>query len=257
MATLQKDDIFFLLGIPIANVTKKQALTRIWTAMESPDVSEMHFVNAHCVNIAAKNPSYLSVLQHAKAVFADGTGIRKAGAKLRHPIVDNVNGTDLFPLMCSECQRTSKKLYLLGGKPGIAEKSAQWANEYVHSDIIAGYHDGFFTEEETEGLLDQINESKADLLLVGMGVPMQELWLHSHLPELTVSVAMGVGALFDFYSGTIPRAPVLMRKMGIEWVWRLVLEPKRMWRRYIIGNIEFMVRIEKIRQKQKKERQEL
>jgi len=254
MGEPHKDDIFYLLDIPIANVTRQRALEIIWSSLDGPDISEIHFVNAHCINVAAKDPSYISVLKQSKAVFADGTGIRKAGEKLSHPIVDNVNGTDMFPLICSECKRTNKKLYLLGGKPGVAQKSAEWANEYVSSDIIAGFHDGFFTEDQTEELLVHINASKADLLLVGMGVPKQELWLHDHLSKLTVPVVMGVGALFDFYSGTVSRSPVWMRKMGIEWVWRLMLEPRRMWRRYIIGNIEFMVRIGKIRRKQRKER---
>jgi len=257
MDSMKKDDIFYLLDIPIANVTKQRALAMIWTCLQGPDASEMHFVNAHCINVAAKDHDYLSVLQHSKAVFADGTGIRKAGAKLGHPIVDNVNGTDLFPLLCSECKKTNKKLYLLGGKPGVAQKSAQWANEYVQGDIIAGFHDGFFTEEQTPGVLDEINASQADLLLVAMGVPRQELWLHTHLAKLTVKVVMGVGGLFDFYSGTISRSPVWMRKVGMEWVWRLMMEPRRMWRRYIIGNITFMWLIEKIRREQRKERQEV
>ena len=257
MASQQKDDLFYLLDIPIANVTMQRALAMIWTALDGSDASEMHFVNAHCINVAAKDPAYLSVLQQAKAVFADGTGIRKAGAKLNHPIVDNVNGTDLFPLLCKECKRTNKKLYLLGGRPGVAQKSAQWAEEYAQGEIIAGFHDGFFTEEQTQAVMDEINASKADMLLVAMGVPRQELWLHAHLAKLTVKVVMGVGGLFDFYSGTISRSPVWMRKMGIEWVWRLMMEPKRMWRRYIIGNIEFLWRIEKIRRVQRKERREV
>ena len=254
---MEKDDIFYLLDIPIANVTMHRALEMIGTAMDGPDISEMHFVNAHCINVAAKNSAYLAILQQSKAVFADGTGIRKAGAKLGHPIVDNVNGTDLFPLLASECKRTGKKLFLLGGKPGVAQKSAQWAEAHAQGEVIAGFHDGFFTEEETQAVLDEINASKADMLLVAMGVPRQELWLHANLAKLQVQVVMGVGGLFDFYSGTISRSPVWMRKMGIEWVWRLMMEPRRMWKRYIIGNIAFLWRIEKIQKEQKKERREL
>jgi N-acetylglucosaminyldiphosphoundecaprenol N-acetyl-beta-D-mannosaminyltransferase len=253
MASSKKDKIFTLLGIPISNVTTERALEIIWDHMDNSSPSEIHFVNAHCINVAAKNSVYQSILQNSKAIFPDGSGIRKAGATLNHPIVDNVNGTDLFPLLCNECAKSNKKIYLLGGKPEVAEKSAQWANEYVDSEIIAGSHDGFFTEEQTQEILNEINESKADLLLVGMGVPRQELWIHEHLSAIQVGVVMGVGGLFDYYSGTIPRSPSFMRKLGIEWVWRLMMEPKRMWRRYIIGNIEFLLRIEKIRRKMKKE----
>ena len=254
MTSRQKDDTFTLLGIPIANITMQRALEIIWTSLERSHTSEIHFVNAHCINVAAKNPTYLSLLRQSTAIFADGSGIRKAGVRLNHPIVDNVNGTDLFPLLCSECKKTNKKLFLLGGKPDVANKCATWANEYVQGNIIAGFSDGHLLKKDTSTLLHQINESKADILLVGMGVPTQELWLHEHLSKINSKVVMGVGGLFDYYSGTIRRSPKWMRKIGIEWVWRLMMEPKRMWKRYIIGNIEFLLRIEKIRREEKKGR---
>ena len=253
MSSSKKDNIFYLLDIPIVNVTKERALQIIWESMKSKTPQEIHFVNAHCINVATKNTTYLTVLQHSNAVFPDGTGIRKAGNTLNHPIVDNVNGTDLFPLLCKKCKETGKKIFLLGGKPFVAQKSARWANDFVQGDIIAGYHDGYFTKEQTPEVIDEINDSHADILLVGMGVPMQELWLNEHLNTIKIKVVIGVGGLFDYYSGTIPRSPLWMRKLGIEWVWRLMMEPKRMWKRYIIGNITFLWRIEKIRRKQMKE----
>lgn len=252
MANGAHENLFTLMGIPINNVTMEQAIALIWAGMEGKTPSEMHFVNAHCINVAAKDPAYHAILKQSKAVFADGTGIRKAGAKLGNPIVDNVNGTDLFPLICEACKRTGKKLFLLGGKPGVAEKSAQWSNSHVESDIVAGFHDGFFSD--ADAIIQEVNASKADLLLVGMGVPRQEKWLHEHLGSLNIPVVMGVGGLFDYYSGTIPRSPLWMRKMGIEWVWRLMMEPRRMWKRYIIGNVAFLIRINKIKRAQRKQR---
>lgn len=238
------------MDLSINNVTKTQALTMMFEHMEKIGPVEMHFVNAHCINVAAKNSDYHAVLKGSKALFADGTGLRKAGKKLGHPIVDNVNGTDLFPLICSECKNKNKKIFLLGGKPGVAQKSATWSEEYVDGTIIAGFSDGFFDDANT--IIKEINDSKADLLLVGMGVPRQELWLHEHLSQIKVPVVMGVGGLFDYYSGTIPRSPLWMRSIGIEWVWRLLMEPKRMWKRYIIGNIAFLIRVEKMKRAQQK-----
>lgn len=224
----------------------------------------MHFVNAHCINVAAGNPAYLQILQQAAAVYPDGSGIRKAGDMLGTPIIDNVNGTDMFPLLCRRFAKAGKKMFLLGAEPGIAEKTARWAQAHADAGaeagpsaeadtsagIIAGYHDGFFSEDAAGEVVARINAAAPDLLLTAMGVPRQELWLHEHLAELDVPVCMGVGGLFDFYSGKIHRAPLWMRKVGIEWVWRLLMEPRRMWKRYIIGNVRFLLRIRSIQKHQ-------
>lgn len=245
--------IFSLLGIPILNITMAEALDFLFSSLTGQqETQEMHFVNAHCINVAAKQDDYLAILRNAKAIFPDGTGIRKAGETLGNPIIDNVNGTDMFPLLCARCAREGKKIYLLGSGPSIAEKAAQWANAHAKTDIVAGFHDGFFSKEEERTVVETINASKADILLVAMGVPRQELWIHEQKNHLTVPVAMGVGGLFDFYSGSIARAPSWMRKTGIEWVWRLLMEPRRMWKRYIIGNAEFLLRINKIKRTKKK-----
>ncbi|MDC7247298.1 MAG: WecB/TagA/CpsF family glycosyltransferase [Sphaerochaetaceae bacterium] len=248
------DDIFTFVDIPIRNVTKEQAVTLIQSHLEDDRCNEIHFVNAHCINVAVKDDQYRSILADAAAVFPDGTGIRKAGDALGHPIVDNVNGTDLFPMICDMCKKSGKTIYLLGGKPSIAGKCAKWVEDNIGSSVIGGCHDGYFTAEEAVDVIDDINAASCDILLVGMGVPSQEKWIHEHLDSLEVSVAMGVGGLFDYYSGTIPRAPLLMRKMGIEWVWRLMMEPRRMWRRYIIGNALFLLRLKQIQREQKKDR---
>lgn len=251
LATQEDAGIFNLLGIPIRNVTMAKALEMILDAVDTytplRGAYEMHFVNAHCINVAARQGEYLEILKQARTVFADGTGIRKAGSQLGTPIIDNVNGTDLFPLLCKECARLGKQLYLLGAAPGVAGKTAQWADSHAGTPIVAGYQDGFFPPGQTAQVIERINAAKPDILLVAMGVPRQELWVREHLKSLAVPVCMGVGGLFDFYSGTIPRAPGWMRRLGIEWVWRLMMEPRRMWKRYILGNVEFLLRIRKIK----------
>ena len=108
---------------------------------------------------------------------------------------------------------------------------------------IVGFHDGFFKPEETERILEEINNSNADILLVAFGTPKQELWLAEHHDKLKPCVRLGVGGLFDFYSGRMPRAPIWMREIGMEWSWRLLQEPGRMWRRYLIGNPLFLYRV--------------
>jgi N-acetylglucosaminyldiphosphoundecaprenol N-acetyl-beta-D-mannosaminyltransferase len=244
--------IFTLLDIPILNITMQEALDLLFSSLgKQASTQEIHFVNAHCINVAAKQSKYREILQNAKAIFPDGTGIRKAGDTLGTPIIDNVNGTDMFPLLCERCAKEGKKLYLLGAGPSVAQKTAAWANAHAKKEIIAGYHDGFFSKTEESSVIAEINASNADILLVAMGVPRQELWIHEQSHLLTVPVSMGVGGLFDFYSGTISRAPSWMRKAGIEWIWRLLMEPRRMWKRYIIGNAEFLLRIQKIKRRRR------
>jgi N-acetylglucosaminyldiphosphoundecaprenol N-acetyl-beta-D-mannosaminyltransferase len=108
---------------------------------------------------------------------------------------------------------------------------------------FAGTHHGYFSVEETGAVVERINASGADILLVALGAPRQERFIADHRAALTPSVAMGVGGLFDFYSGRIPRAPLLLRRVRLEWTWRLAMEPRRMWRRYLIGNFAFVSRV--------------
>lgn len=234
-----------LLGLSITNVTMEDALDMVLGA--AGGMHTMHFVNAHCINVAAKDSKYRKILSQSEALFADGSGIKLAGKWLGTPIIDNVNGTDMFPLLCEACARSGKRLFLLGAAPGITQKVADWTKEHTESEVVAGYHHGFFTSAEESSVVESINSSGADLLLVAMGVPTQEKWIARLRDRLDVPVCMGVGGLFDFYSGSIPRAPKWMRSLGIEWVWRLCMEPRRMWRRYIVGNVVFIVRIARIR----------
>lgn len=251
--TEKKNDqnFFDLMDIPINNITITQAIDMIISGIQTYTPQrgawEFAFINAHCVNIAAGNQDYLHILRNCQAVFPDGSGIKKAASMLGCTLVDNVNGTDMFPLLCQEFAKTKKKMFLLGAGPGIAEKTAVWADKTTNASIIAGYQDGFFSVEDLPNIISNINTAAPDLLLVAMGVPRQELWIHENLPSLKVPVCIGVGGLFDFYSGRIKRAPLVFRRLGIEWVWRLLMEPGRMWKRYIIGNITFMFRIRRIK----------
>jgi N-acetylglucosaminyldiphosphoundecaprenol N-acetyl-beta-D-mannosaminyltransferase len=240
-----REELFTLLDVPIQNVTMEQALEQISSCTfphEGP-ACELHFVNAHCINVSANDEGYRRILQSSDAVYADGSGIRKAGRIMGVQIADNVNGTDMFPLLCRRMQDEQKRIYLLGAAPGTAEKVRDWVGQEIGPGVIAGVHDGFFEETELDAVLAHIQHSGADLLLVALGVPRQELWIRSVRDRLPVAAAMGVGGLFDFYSGNIPRAPRWLRAIGFEWVWRLIQEPRRMWKRYLIGNLVFLRRV--------------
>ena len=139
-----------------------------------------------------------------------------------------------------ELEGTDIGIYLLGARPGVCEDMvAKLATEFPNL-TVSGYHHGYITPEEEATVLDGINRSGAGILLVAMGVPGQELWIDRNYDKLEIPVPMGVGGLFDFMSGRMPRAPLWMREIGMEWAYRLYQEPRRMWRRYIIGNVVFL-----------------
>ena len=205
-----------------------------------------HFVNADCLNTAYKNSNYRHILNNTDRVFADGSGVRLA-CKLKHlPTPENINGTDLFPALCEAASKHYKnqlKVFLLGGKPKVAENMRQKMSEKFPNVEFVGQHHGYFNTQECDHIIDEINASKANLLLVGMGAPYQETWIHQYRKSINSNVCMGVGGLFDYYSGNIPRAPLWLRKIGCEWVWRLMNEPKRLAKRYLIGNVLFVMRV--------------
>lgn len=234
---------FNVLGVPIANVTMDEAIEKILVCVRAGTPSQIAFVNSHCLNESASCPAYRTVLRQAALVLADGIGLQLAARMLGVSLRANVNGTDLFPLLCERLSNEGRSLYFLGGQPGVTAAAARAMQARFPNLRIAGVRDGYFRADEESDVLGEINRSGADVLLVGMGIPSQELWLSRHHEALVLPVRIGVGGLFDFYSGRIPRAPRWMREIGMEWTWRLWQEPARMWRRYVIGNPLFLFRV--------------
>lgn len=227
--------------ILVDNLLLDQAVARIVSWCDEPGPRQVCFVNAHCVNEACRIPAYREVLRSADLVLADGSGLKLAGRLLDRPIRDNVNGTDLFPRLIDRL--AGRRVYLLGARPGVASRVARWIRRRQPSVVVCGTRHGYFDDRDEEQLVEAIAASRPDVLLVAMGVPRQDLWIAEHLDQLGAQVSIGMGGLFDFYSGRIPRAPRWMRELGMEWVYRLAQEPGRMWRRYLPGNAVFLARI--------------
>lgn len=236
-----------IAGIRLLNLGMDELVAAIEAAVRQRGCTQIAFVNPACVNIAAVDPRYRAALAHADWVCPDGIGMKIAGRILGRPIRQNLNGTDLFPRLCESLARSGHRLYLLGARPGVAEAAARWAQQQFPRLQIAGTRSGYFGRDEEEAVLAAIRASRADVLLVAMGVPAQDLWLRRHLKKTGAPVGIGVGGLLDFYGGRIPRAPLWLREIGGEWVYRLIQEPRRMWRRYLVGNFTFLWRIGKER----------
>jgi N-acetylglucosaminyldiphosphoundecaprenol N-acetyl-beta-D-mannosaminyltransferase len=225
------------------NVSMSEAIARLRDMLDSGNAHHVSFVNPACVNIAASHRGYRRVLARAALVLPDGIGIKIGSALLGTPLKQNTNGTDLFPRLCEMLQARGASIFLLGGCVGVAETVAAQIALRWPGLRVAGMRHGYFGVADEGAVAEQVRISRADVLLVARGVPAQDLFIDRYLPLLGVSMAMGVGGLFDFVSGRIPRAPMWMRETGFEWIYRLSQEPGRMWRRYLVGNFSFLARV--------------
>jgi N-acetylglucosaminyldiphosphoundecaprenol N-acetyl-beta-D-mannosaminyltransferase len=199
------------------------------------------YLNAACSNISAHDEEYRRILHKADIVYADGQAIVWASRWLKAGVPERVNAADFFLEFCKRAADENLSLYLLGSALGVAPGAAsRFVSEVPHLNIC-GADSGYFTDDEE--VLERIRNASPDILIVGMGVPRQEKWVFRNIDKLDARSVWCVGALFEYYSGYRLRAPVWMRKAGLEWLFRLVLEPKRLWRRYLIGNAVFLWRV--------------
>lgn len=231
----------------VGSHTMDEALDLIEARLDTPpehaSPMKVCFVNPDCVNIARRNAAYRAGVNHADLALPDGIGMRIAANLLGTRFKQNVNGTDFFPRLCERLAQHGGSLYLLGARPGVPEQVAAWVATHHPQLRIAGHQHGYFDVSDTDRVVADIRASQADVLLVAMGVPFQERWIDAHAAACGVQVAMGVGGLFDFISGRIPRAPMWLRELGLEWTYRLWQEPARMWRRYLVGNVSFLIAV--------------
>ena len=232
-----------ILGLSIDNRTMDQAVSEILSPSHGGRAKQVSFVNVDCINQTFADSEYREVLETSDLRLGDGIGLRIAGRILGSEVRQNVNGTDLFPKLCAALEIRGESLFLLGAKAGVANDVAAWIHNTYPQLRVAGTHHGYFSESDEPKVLDMIRTSKATVLLVAFGAPLQEKWIRKHLEELPVVSALAVGGLFDFYSGRIPRAPLWLRELGLEWAYRLYQEPGRMWRRYLVGNTVFLMRV--------------
>ena len=223
-------------GVNIDLVSKEDVISDVKQRFSDEIKTTLLFLNAHCYNISRKNIEYKNILNNTDLLLNDGIGIKLGGRLGGIRFKDNLNGTDLIPQILNELSNDGK-IFLLGGEDDVAEKAM---NELVKAKLnVVGFHNGFFHDDKK--ILNEIINSNANILILGMGVPKQEIWLNDNIESLSnIKLAIAGGAILDFISKSIPRAPKWMRNISLEWFYRFMLEPKRMWKRYLIGNVKFV-----------------
>lgn len=229
-----------ILGVPIASLTLKEIKNVALSLIEAKGKKSFFYVNAHCLNIAQKDKEYKNILKNATFVYSGGIGPIIASKILGKPLSQRTPTPDFIEKIFCLAQEKNWSLYFLGSKENILKKMAEKL-KFNHPNLnIAGFHHGYFSKEEEKELIKEINEKKPVILLVGMGSPKQEKWIAQNLTRVNAKVFWAVGALFDILSGEIPRAPLLMRNLGLEWLYRFLKEPRRLWKRYLLGNVSFL-----------------
>ncbi len=236
-------------GLPVADLTVAQWIETIvhWATRRSQP-RLISYVNAWSVCVAHDHPDYRRIMTHPDTLlYADGQSIVWASDWLGRPLPERINAGDFWPELCRRLVRDHVSIYLLGGRPGEAETAASVMRRRFPGLNILGVHPGFFSEKESDSIARAIRDSGADMVWIGMGAPRQECWAARNQMIMRVPVVWCVGALFEYIAGHRSRAPIWMRRAGLEWAYRLVLEPGRLWKRYLIGNGRFVYYILKQR----------
>ena len=229
----------YVLGVRVDRLSQRQALDSIeqiiaqWRASDRAlSCRQVVTVNPEFVMEAQHNKDFRIAINAAALIVADGVGVVWATRYLGRPVPERVTGTDLLPELARRCAAAGYRLYLLGAAPGIAEAAGARLQELAPGLVIAGTYAGSPAPNEEEEIVERVRAAHADVLCVAYGAPAQDLWIWRNLARLPVAVAIGVGGAYDFLSGRQQRAPVFLRKLGLEWLYRLYREPWR-WRRML------------------------
>jgi N-acetylglucosaminyldiphosphoundecaprenol N-acetyl-beta-D-mannosaminyltransferase len=236
-----------VLGVRVHPLTLRQVLALTLLAAHTRERITITYANVHAINLAHDLPWFRTALNSSTITFCDGFGVKWGAQALGQRLPERFTPPDWLHLLAQAAARQGASLYLLGARPGVAAQAAARLQAQFPALQIAGTHHGYFDHAPGSAadarVLMAINAAQPAILIVGMGMPLQEHWLHTHRAHLDVPVALTVGAAFDYLAGTTPRGPAWMTDYGLEWLARLLVEPRRLWRRYVLGNPRFVWRV--------------
>lgn len=214
-----------IMGVEFDSLTISEALERAETLIAERSAAYVVTPNPEIVMTCWDNPDAMEAVQNADLVLPDGVGVVYGAKILGTPLKGKLPGIDFATELMRRLAKRGGRVYLLGAKPGIAELAGERMQEQFPGLIVCGTHDGYFQEDAP--VIEEINALQPDLLLVCLGAPKQELWMHRNRPLLKVGLMAGLGGSLDVFAGTVKRAPVFFQKLGMEWFYRLLKEPWR------------------------------
>jgi N-acetylglucosaminyldiphosphoundecaprenol N-acetyl-beta-D-mannosaminyltransferase len=234
-----------LLGIRVNDVSATGVLEYMESAIRADRQAVILHANAYAANLAGRHAWMRDVLRGAQMVFCDGDGIRWGCRILGLRVPPKVTYARWLPMVGDWCAASGRSIYFLGGLPGVAEQAAQRYREAHPGIRIAGTHHGYFEKAgaESDAVVAEINRARPDVLLVCFGMPIQERWVSDNAPRLAAHVLLTGGAALDYAAGKASLTPQWMIRLELEWLYRLVMEPRRLFKRYVFGNPEFLMRV--------------
>ena len=235
----EMDRISFL-GFPMDRLTLDDTVQKAEEFIQSGKAHQIVVMNAAKVILARQDKALADIISSADIVGPDGMPLIWASRLFGQPLPGRVNGTDLMERLVEVAARRGYSVYFLGAQEEVVRKTVEIHKLRYPELRVAGWRNGYFSSEEESQIIQEIRDSKAQILLVGISTPFKEKWIAQHLNRLRVPVCHGVGGSFDVVAGFVERAPVWMQNWGLEWVYRLYQEPRRMWKRYLITNSKFI-----------------
>lgn len=232
MPDLEIPPALHVLGVPIHDVTYDEALDHVAVWIDRGGPHQIGTVNPEFVMTARRTPAFRAVLQRADLCLPDGVGIMLAARYLGHPLRERVAGVDLVKRLAGRAARAGWRLFLLGAAPGVAERAADVLRQRSPGVTICGTYAGSPAPEAAAEIAARVRAAQTDVLLVAYGAPAQDLWIARHLPRTGAAVGIGIGGAFDYLAGVTQRAPRWIRRLGFEWLHRLIQQPWR-WRRQL------------------------
>lgn len=230
MVMITMRDVVNILGVNIDNITAAAALNRAEELVESEGTSVIYTPNPEIVMAAYEDPDFRGVLNSADMCVPDGIGVVYGSRIIGRPLPERVAGFDLSMGLMERMSGFGGRVFLFGSKPGVADEAAKKLTEKFPGLRIAGTRNGYFAESDEPEIIDKINASNADLLMVCLGAPKQEKWINKYKDKLNVKLCIGAGGSLDVVAGTVKRAPEIFIKLNLEWFYRLCKQPSRIGR---------------------------
>ncbi|MBC1936810.1 WecB/TagA/CpsF family glycosyltransferase [Listeria grandensis] len=241
-----------LLGSVLDVLSMEETLARIERLIEARQPSQHIVINASKINLMAENKELQTIVNNSPLVNADGQSIVWAAQLLGYDVSERVTGIDLFEKLVAKAAEKGWRTYYFGATEEVVQEVVRIHQAKYPTLRVAGIRNGYFEDADSVKIASEIKESQADIVFVAFSSPKKEIWVNAHKDLMQASFVMGVGGSFDVIAGKTKRAPKWMQKNGLEWFYRLVQEPRRMFKRYAVGNIRFMKHVLAEKRKQKR-----
>lgn len=233
-------DRYEILNTFVNAISMDETVRRVEEIIKNGTPTQHVVINASKVNLMEKDPELRKIVNGCPLINADGASILWAAKRLGVPLKERVTGIDLFQRLCKTASEKGYKIYLFGAKEEVVTKVKSILEEKYPSIQIVGYRNGYFSEQDEEQMVADMAKSGADMMFVAFSSPKKEYWVNKYLNQLNIPFVMGVGGSFDVVAGVTDRAPKWMQEHSLEWFYRFIQEPRRMWKRYIVGNAKFI-----------------